>query len=78
MAHDADYLNRLELLADLMAASPTSPMRKLRREALKYYPVSSKALERLWMTSDRIAEQAADIANQRVLDELESMPILIN
>ena len=65
MACDYEFRTRLEFLADLMEIGPDKPMRKLQREALKYYPVSSQELTRFWL-SRRVAFLAADIVNARL------------
>lgn len=59
---DFDFSARLDLLADLMLKSPNKLVRKLQWESLKYYPVQSRELVRMWMTQ-RIAFKAAEKAN---------------
>jgi hypothetical protein len=44
-------------------------MKKLQREALKYYPLQSTEAIRYWM-SWRVGMKAADIANQRMLENI--------
>lgn len=68
MSIDADFHKRLELLADLMEQDPNKKMRKLQREALKYYPLHYKECIRGWMKI-RIGFLAADICNNRMLQE---------
>ena len=64
MIYDTDFLNRIELLIDLMQKEPRKPMKKLQWEALKFYPLHYTASIRHWM-SWKIAAYAADILNQR-------------
>ena len=47
---DLDYDARLELLWDLMLASPDKPVRKLLQESLRYYPLHSQSLHRRWLS----------------------------
>jgi hypothetical protein len=63
MSIDTDYHNRLDWLAELMLQNPKSRVRRLQREALKYYPLSSKEAIRNWM-SWRTAFAAAELANR--------------
>ena len=62
---DYDYGTRLRLLADLMHRSPNKPVRKLQREALKYYPLSGKEAIRNWMKI-ATAFDAAEVLNRRL------------
>ena len=48
---DLDYLDRMELLYKLTQKSPNKPMRKLQREALKYYPLYYKENQRDWLST---------------------------
>jgi hypothetical protein len=64
MSIDIDYHNRLDWLAELMLQNPKSRVRRLQREALKYYSLSSKEAIRNWM-SWRTAFAAADVANRK-------------
>jgi hypothetical protein len=65
---DTAYHDRLKLLAELMVLSPNKPMRKLQREALKYYPVDSKELQR-HLLGISYAFKAADIANKELYND---------
>ena len=47
---DLDYDARLELLWDLMLASPDKPVQKLLQESLRYYPLHSQDLQRRWLS----------------------------
>jgi len=69
MSIDTDYHNRLDWLAELMLLNPKSRVKRLQREALKYYPLSSKEAIRNWM-SWRTAFDAAEVANR--MDVLET------
>ena len=69
MTVDTEFHRRLELLAELMIASPNKRMKSLQWEALKYYPLYHRECIRSWMTM-RIAFLAADIANKPLLTEL--------
>jgi hypothetical protein len=64
MTIDTDYSKRMELLTQLMNLNPHKPIKKLQREALKYYPLHYKESIRMWM-GWRVAAQAADILNQQ-------------
>jgi hypothetical protein len=64
MSIDTDYHNRLDWLAQLMIDNPKSKMKKLQRESLKYYPLSSAQAVRNWM-SWRTALAAADVADKK-------------
>ena len=48
---DLDYLARMKLLYELTQKSPKKPMRKLQREALKYYPLYYKENQRAWLST---------------------------
>jgi hypothetical protein len=61
---DAGWHNRMELLIELMQLSPRKPMRKLQREALKYYPLYYTETQRKWM-SFWTAQEAAHRLNER-------------
>ena len=50
MMFDHDYDARLELLWDLILASPDKPVRKLLQESLRYYPLHSQSLHRRWLS----------------------------
>jgi hypothetical protein len=63
MSVDVDYHKRLTWLAELMLIDPKKPVKKLQKEALKYYPLSSKEAIRNWM-SWKTAFAACDIANK--------------
>lgn len=67
MAVDSDWHRRLHLLAELMVDNPTSNMKRLQREALKYYPLASTEAIRNWM-SWYTAFAAADIANAPLME----------
>lgn len=62
--HDTAFLDRIELLLELMQIEPDKPMKKLQWEALKYYPLYYTANIRRWM-SWKTASYAADLANKR-------------
>jgi len=47
---DLDYLERMRLLYELTQKSPKKSMRKLQREALKYYPLYHKENQRAWLS----------------------------
>ena len=64
MSIDTDYHNRLDWLAQLMIDNPKSKMKKLQRESLKYYPLSSAQAVRNWMNW-RTALAAADVADKK-------------
>jgi hypothetical protein len=49
---DSDYLDRMKLLYELAQKSPKKPMRKLQREALKYYPLYHVKNQRAWLSTD--------------------------
>ena len=51
MIADYDYWPRLQLLYQLTQKSPDRPMRKLQREALKYYPLYYKETQRAWLST---------------------------
>ena len=61
--YDYDYLNRMELLAELMIRFPKHKVRKLQKSALREYPTSYKAVYRHCM-SYHFASTAADLANK--------------
>ena len=63
MLFDADYNKRMELLVSLMRLDPHKSMKKLQREALKYYPLYYNNFIRLWMSS-KTAGRAAEILNK--------------
>lgn len=63
MSVDTDYHERLTWLAELMVIDPKKSVKKLQREALKYYPLFHKEAVRHWM-SWRTAFAAADLANE--------------
>jgi hypothetical protein len=64
MSIDTDYHNRLDWLAQLMIDNPKSKIKKLQRESLKYYPLSSAQAVRNWM-SWSTAFAAADVADKK-------------
>jgi len=70
MSGDVDYARRLELLQELMEKNPQTPVRKLLRECLKYYPLHSQEAQRRWMSIDT-AFKAADLTCHKVLDAME-------
>jgi hypothetical protein len=63
MSIDTDYHNRLDWLSQLIIDNPKSKIKKLQRESLKYYPLSSDQAIRNWM-SWRTAFAAAELANR--------------
>lgn len=63
MSIDVDYHRRLELLAELMIQNPHRRMKKLQREALKYYPLYYKENIRHWM-GFRTAFRASDLIDE--------------
>ena len=63
MSIDADRHQRLLLLRDLAIASPNKSMKKLQREALKYYPLGGKEMIRNWM-SYKTAEAAVALITE--------------
>lgn len=65
MGCDFGYHDRLNLLADLMLENGDRPVRKLMREALKYYPLHSIEGQRHWLRM-RTAFLAADVINTRL------------
>jgi len=64
MSIDTDYHNRLDWLAQLMIDNLKSKMKKLQRESLKYYSLSSAQAVRNWM-SWRTSFAAADVADKK-------------
>jgi hypothetical protein len=72
MSCDTDRHVRLELLAELMLANPARRIKRLQREALKFYPLGSKEAIRHWM-SWRTAFAAADIANDKFMSEIKEV-----
>jgi len=63
MIVDVDHAKRMELLVSLMRLEPDKSMKKLQREALKYYPLYYNNSIRMWMGSN-IAMKAAEILNK--------------
>ena len=63
MIVDVDHAKRMELLVSLMRLEPDKSMKKLQREALKYYPLYYNNSIRMWMGS-YIAMKAAEILNK--------------
>lgn len=61
---DCDWNKRMTLLVELMQLRPDKPMKKLQREAMKYYPLHYTASQRLWL-SYKTAMHAADILNKK-------------
>ena len=61
--YDYDYLNRMELLAELMIRFPWHKVRRLQKTALREYPTSYKGVYRHCM-SYHFASKAADLANK--------------
>ena len=48
---DLDYLERMKFLYELTLKSPSKPMRKLQRTALKHYPLYFKENQRSWLST---------------------------
>ena len=61
--YDYDYLNRMELLAELMIRFPLHKVRKLQKSALREYPTSYSEVYRHCM-SFNFANMAAQLANK--------------
>jgi len=64
MIIDCDWGKRMVLLVELMQREPDKSMKKLQREAMKYYPLYYTQSIRAWM-SWRIAFIAADKLNKQ-------------
>lgn len=62
--YDVDWGKRMDLLVELMQLEPHKPMKKLQREALKYYPLYRDECIRAWM-SWHVACKAADRLNKK-------------
>lgn len=60
---DCDWGRRMNLLVELMQLSPNKRMKKLQREALKYYPLYYTESIRNWM-SYKIGLHAAERLNR--------------
>jgi len=60
---DCDWNKRMNILTELMQLKPDGKMKKLQREALKYYPLYYTESIRAWM-SFRIAFIAAERLNK--------------
>ena len=66
---DFDYHNRMNLLIELLGVpGKDKPVRKLLREALKYYPLSSTESIRNWM-SINTAIKASAIWAERIMSK---------
>jgi len=61
---DCDWGRRMETLVELMQLCPHKSMKKLQREAMKYYPLYYTESKRAWM-SVKTSFHAADILNKR-------------
>lgn len=71
MTCDVDYGSRLKLLSELMETDPDKPVKKLQREALKYYPLFNPHAIKHWL-SYKVAFEAAEILNKNLLERLKN------
>lgn len=71
ISYDLGYHDRFNLLCELMRLYPNSKMRKLQKEALRYYPLTSIEGQRQWL-SMATAWKAADRLNEELLGELRA------
>ena len=66
--YDFDWNTRMEYLLDIMELpGKDKPMRKLQKEALRVYPVSSQELARRWLSISTMI-RAGDLSAKRIID----------